>query len=154
MILVLFALLAPFAVRSSGEGPPRLRLASLTVLSLGPRLAGKPSKGEKWCYGRSRRNGKNWRFFSGAQTAVSRLFRHRARSELSNLPCVASMGSGWLVAPYRAPFFIGAPPASSELQAARSALARGETDISLQWDVRGHVGLQVHNRASHWCTER
>jgi hypothetical protein len=37
---------------------------------------------------------------------------------------------------------------TSELRVARSAPARGETDISLQWDARGYDGLQVHNRAS------
>jgi hypothetical protein len=49
----------------------------------------------------------------------------------------------------------GAEPAAifhwgdtSELRVARSALARGETDIALQWDARGYDGLQVHNRAS------
>jgi hypothetical protein len=37
---------------------------------------------------------------------------------------------------------------ASELQVSRSALARGERDISLQWDVRAYDGLQVHNRPS------
>ena len=62
----------------------------------------------------SGRNGESWRFFSGAQSAISRRFKHRARSETFNLPCVASVGSGWLVAPNRAPFLIGATPASCE----------------------------------------
>src|SRR6516165_8794875 len=74
----------------------------------------------------SERNGVNWRFFSTAQSAISRRFKHRARSESINLPCVTSVGSGWLVAPNRAPFFIGATHASCELQVASSALARGE----------------------------
>jgi hypothetical protein len=58
------------------------------------------------------------------------------------------VGSGWLVAPNRAPFFIGATPASCELRVARSALARGETEISLQGDARAYDGLQVHNRVA------
>src|SRR5262249_14015192 len=78
----------------------------------------------------SQRNGENWRFLSSAQSAISRRFKHRARSETFNLPCVASIGSGWLVAPNRGPFFIGATPASCELQVARSASVRGERDIS------------------------
>ena len=89
---------------------------ALTVLSPGPRLAGKPSKGEKWCHVRSQRNGENWRFFSSAQSAISRRFKHRTRSESFNLPCVASAGCGWRAAPYRAPFFIGATQASCEFR--------------------------------------
>ena len=95
------------------------------------------------------RNGENWRFFSSARSVISRLFKHHAGSETYDLPCVASVGSGWLVASDRAPFFTGATPASCELQVARSVLARGETDIALQWDARAYDGLQVHNRASH-----
>jgi hypothetical protein len=136
-------------IHHRGFVPPWLLLARHTVLSPGPRLSGKPSKGEKWCDVPYQRNGENWRFFSSAQSAISRRFKHRARSEPFNLPCVASMGFGWLVAPNRAPLFIGATPASRELQVARSAPARGERDISFQWDARGYDGLQVHNRASH-----
>jgi hypothetical protein len=80
----------------------------------------------------SRRNGENWRFFSSAQSAISPRFKHRARSKCLNLPCVTSVVSGWLVAPDRAPFLIGATPASCESRVATSALARGETDICLQ----------------------
>ena len=64
----------------------------------------------------SQRNGENWRFSSSAQSAISRRFKHRARSKTFNLPCVASVGSDWLVAPNRAPFFIRATHASCELR--------------------------------------
>jgi hypothetical protein len=73
-------------------------------------------------------------FFRVPEAAVSRAFKHRARSEPFKLPCVAFMGSGWLVAPYRAPFFIGATPASCD--SFRWPTARSRAAIRLR--TRNH----------------